>query len=93
MNMNVTLSDWNIVLEVSNSSASSLSLLKQVEAWSVVTQAPHSADLELPHLFPVLTLTPRTATPMRGPVAVQIPGNWPNCGPMFIKIHPMGRDC
>lgn len=28
----VTLSDWNIVLEVSNSSASSLSLLKQVEA-------------------------------------------------------------
>lgn len=69
------------MLEVSNSSASSLSLLRQVEAWNMVTQAPHSANLELPHLFPILIFPSRTATPLREPVAVQIPGNiklWPD---------------
>lgn len=59
----------------------------------MVTQAPHSADLELPHLFPILTLPPRTATSLREPVAVQIPGNWPSSGPMFIRIHEEDRDC
>lgn len=62
--------------------------LKQVEAWRVVAQAPHSADLELPHLFSILAVTPRTATPARALVAMQIPGLWP-----YIKMHQMIRGC